>query len=94
MPILENHTEHLFDFPAEPRTTADGAYVAPNQSDAVIVPPMRPKAQADGSSVNVPGTATVTPAQLERMQKHPVARHWFGPTSLVVKPDPQVKAKG
>lgn len=91
MPIIENHTEHAFEFPSPSRTTdnKDGtkSFTPSSRAELISIPPLRPKKNPDESVTNVPGRVTVTKEQLERMQKHPVASKWFGPTSLVVLPD-------
>ncbi len=93
MPIIENNAECPFEFPAPPRQNDEKGFIASPRSESVIVPPMRPKKNADESTVNVPGRVTVTAEQLRRMQEHPIASKWFGPTKLVVVAD-QVKARG
>ena len=95
--IVENHAEHAFDFPVS-RTVVGpagpmGAVVIPDEKARIVFPRAGLRKDARGDRVMTVGTLEITNEQLETLQAHPVARHWFGPGKLVVRGAPAAKKR-
>ncbi len=84
MPIIENYSDHNFEFPMQ-KWEADGSK-RNGGTKTLVFPKLNVETDAaTGDAKQIPGTLEITDEELKLMQEHYVAKAWFDRNGLAVR---------